>query len=57
MAHMCTGCLPQGKNEASPRGHLGGAEENAAADFFCVYPGHQIELTAHVFLSRISGFI
>lgn len=50
MAHTCTGCLPQRKNEASPRGHLGGAEENAAADFFCVYPGHQIELTAHVFL-------
>lgn len=29
-----TGCLPKGKDEASPRGCLGGAEENPAADFF-----------------------
>lgn len=37
MAPTWTGCLPQGKNEASPRGHLGGAEENPAADFFFVF--------------------
>lgn len=52
-----TGYLPQGKNEVCPRGHLGGAEENLAADFFGVYLGHQILLTENVLLSRISGFI
>lgn len=57
MACTRTGCLPKGKDEASPRGCLGGAEENPAADFFCVYLGHQILLTTPVFLSRISGFI
>lgn len=36
MACTWTGCLPQGKNAASPRGHLEGAEEKPAADFLCL---------------------
>lgn len=51
-----TGYLPQGKNEVCPRGHLGGAEENLAADFFGVYLEHQILLTENICQGYLVSF-